>query len=743
MRREDRGLKRPTHSAFRFIGAGFLPLASIIGGLAVATSCFAKPNAETFSVAVAPLVERYCADCHGGKEPEGALSLDGLTGNLSKPDELRVWQSVLDRIESHDMPPADSEQPSEAERQRAGRWLTATLTAAGITLDEGKWLAPAKGNYVDHKALFSSAQPLDPSGTRARLWRLQGGAYERFVDDLIKGFSLGLRNYSEHKFVAPWNFTPQRDFADYSSAHRVGEAEIDFLIRNATILSEALVKRHSGNVPSSGGYVKEIAAICKADKAATADQAAAAVEPTFEAIFRRPPSAAEEERYAAFLRHTVADIGGAEAAKQFFILLLCQPEMLYRIEVPSHGSPRELLAAAALARSIAFTLTDALPDEPLVEAAATGKLGTSAGVATEVRRILEDPQTATPRILRFFREYFGYPQAPGVFKDRVTLQRIGIREPEGWNPTFFVSDADKLVQAVLAEDREVLRTLLTTTKTYAMTVPPDRQNHSLADSYRLKKPNFEADERSAVAIYEVPIKDRTDWDPNRMYDLPPEHRMGLLTHPAWLVAQSGNFDNHAIHRGRWIREKLLGGRVPDVPITVNAMLPDEPHRTLRDRMQATRADYCWNCHKIMDPLGLPFEQFDHFGRFRTTEQVVDKEATESPKNVDRKTGAPQRTLYKDLPLDTTGRVTDAIDPSLDGPVQDPFELIRRLADSEHVEQVFVRHAFRYFLGRNETLADGPTLVAAHRAYRDSGGSMKALIMSLLSSDAFLYRTLED
>ena len=88
-------------------------------------------------------------------------------------------------------------------------------------------------------------------------------------------------------------------------------------------------------------------------------------------------------------------------------------------------------------------------------------------------------------------------------------------------------------------------------------------------------------------------------------------------------------------------------------------------------------------------------------------------------------------------------MTDAIDPSLDGPVQDPFELIRRLADSEHVEQVFVRHAFRYFLGRNETLADGPTLVAAHRAYRDSGGSMKALIMSLLSSDAFLYRTLED
>ena len=46
------------------------------------------------------------------------------------------------------------------------------------------------------------------------------------------------------------------------------------------------------------------------------------------------------------------------------------------------------------------------------------------------------------------------------------------------------------------------------------------------------------------------------------------------------------------------------------------------------------------------------------------------------------------------------------------------------------------------MGRNETLHDAPVLQAAHRAYRDSGGSMKALITSLVTSDAFLYRTVE-
>jgi len=43
------------------------------------------------------------------------------------------------------------------------------------------------------------------------------------------------------------------------------------------------------------------------------------------------------------------------------------------------------------------------------------------------------------------------------------------------------------------------------------------------------------------------------------------------------------------------------------------------------------------------------------------------------------------------------------------------------------------------MGRNETIRDAPTLKAAHKAYQDNGGSMKALIISLLTSDSFLYR----
>jgi hypothetical protein len=194
-------------------------------------------------------------------------------------------------------------------------------------------------------------------------------------------------------------------------------------------------------------------------------------------------------------------------------------------------------------------------------------------------------------------------------------------------------------------------------------------------------------------------------------------RLGILTHPAWLVAHSDAMDNHAISRGRWIRERLLGDAVPDIPITLDAKLPDEPNATLRHRMRVTRESECWRCHQKMDPLGLPFEKYNHLGMVRD-------------KNPANNWGQP---------VDTSGEIIHSGDPTLDGPVKDPMEMIQKLANSERVKQVFVRHVFRFWMGRNETINDAPILQDAYKAYRDSNGSMKALLTSVLTSDAFLCR----
>jgi hypothetical protein len=43
------------------------------------------------------------------------------------------------------------------------------------------------------------------------------------------------------------------------------------------------------------------------------------------------------------------------------------------------------------------------------------------------------------------------------------------------------------------------------------------------------------------------------------------------------------------------------------------------------------------------------------------------------------------------------------------------------------------------LGRNEQLSDSDTLINAEQAYLDNNGSFDAVIVSLLTSDSFIYR----
>lgn len=234
--------------------------------------------------------------------------------------------------------------------------------------------------------------------------------------------------------------------------------------------------------------------------------------------------------------------------------------------------------------------------------------------------------------------------------------------------------------------------------------------------------------------------DLADWDYPSTQPAKMEHRKGILTHPAWLIAFAQNTETDPIHRGKWVQEKLLAGTIPDVPITVDAVIPEDPHKTMRQRMQdKTGQEYCWKCHKKMDPLGLPFEIYDDFGRYRTQERL------EYPENLIRKgpdKAEPHvdlRDIYKTLPVDPRGVLRGTGDDSLDGEVADALDLIDRLARSQRVRQSIIRHAFRYFLGRNETLSDSKTLIDADRAYVDSGGSFDAVVVSLLTSDSFIYR----
>jgi len=436
------------------------------------------------------------------------------------------------------------------------------------------------------------------------------------------------------------------------------------------------------------------------------------------------------------------------------------------------------------------------PDEKLRSAIVSGGMRTREDVRREVTRMLKDDSIRKPRVLQFFRDYFDYDRGGYICKDAKALDESGLgkKSKDHYLRMFdATASTDRLVEMVLQEDRDVLKELLMTDK--VVVTPSDahyfgrrktpaeienpgapieataaakaehlaavkartvaKRDLSALEAYvkdnpsekeareielsakrvafnqakqRLSRANAQRkDSQVPQAIARAKLSGpsmfarvsrrsfgKASMKPGRkLASVPTGERLGLLTHPVWLVSHSDAMDNHAIRRGRWIRERLLGGGIPDVPITVDAMLPEAPEQTLRQRMRVTREDYCWSCHKKMDPLGLPFEAYNHVGIYRTME------------------------LGK--PVDTRGEIIASGVPELDGKVASAIELISRIAASERAEQVFVRHAFRFWMGRNETIHDASVLQAAYQAYKENGGSMNALLVSLLTSDAFLYR----
>ncbi len=231
-----------------------------------------------------------------------------------------------------------------------------------------------------------------------------------------------------------------------------------------------------------------------------------------------------------------------------------------------------------------------------------------------------------------------------------------------------------------------------------------------------------------------------NWDYQTIQPAKVANRKGLLTSPAWLIANAQNTETDPIHRGKWVREKLLADTIPNVPITVDAVIPENHGQTLRSRLAgATEVKMCWRCHEAMNPLGYAFESYDDFGRFRSVE------ALEYPdklikKNSDKPTLLTDtRDSYQTLPVNAKGFLKGTRDASLDGEIKDALDLVERLGKSQRVRQSIIRHAFRYFMGRNEVLSDSKSLIDAEQAYIKSNGSFDAVIVSLLTSDSFIYR----
>lgn len=207
----------------------------------------------------------------------------------------------------------------------------------------------------------------------------------------------------------------------------------------------------------------------------------------------------------------------------------------------------------------------------------------------------------------------------------------------------------------------------------------------------------------------------------RWVTMNPAERSGVLTHPAWLAAHGNNFEDDAslVHRGKWVREKLFCQTVPGLEnVMVQAKLgargPSARERVDTATVTGTSSATCLGCHNLMNTLGYPFEIYDHAGFLRATD-------------------------HGKAPSGAT-TITNAPDAALNGSFQDAIAFSKAIAGSTYAKRCFVRQAFRYFTGRDETLQDACTLAAMESAL--GSGSFFDMLTVLVQSDTFLYRTVE-
>src|SRR5262245_2845188 len=81
---------------------------------------------STFRDTVRPFVETYCAPCHGQEKPKAGLNLRAFTSVDAVAADLGRWDSVLDQIQTAEMPPDEAERrPTPEARRQVVEWVQA------------------------------------------------------------------------------------------------------------------------------------------------------------------------------------------------------------------------------------------------------------------------------------------------------------------------------------------------------------------------------------------------------------------------------------------------------------------------------------------------------------------------------------------------------------------------------------------------------------------------------------------
>lgn len=302
--------------------------------------------------------------------------------------------------------------------------------------------------------------------------------------------------------------------------------------------------------------------------------------------FRKPLTTDERALYVE--RQFDAAKDDEIAVKRVVLLTLLSPRFLYR-EAAGSGQ-------FAVASRLAFAIWDSPPDEPLLKAAADGKLATREQVASQAERMLGDVRSRD-KMRGFLHTWLKLDHASDLAKDPKRFP--------GFEPAI-VSDLqtslDLFLDDVLWSPASDFRRLLVSEEIYL--------NDRLAKFYGAKLPAG---------------------DGFRSVKLEAGRRAGVLTHPYLMANFAYTGTTSPIHRGVFLARGVLGMNLRP-PQEAFTPLEEKlhPNLTTRERVALqTKGAACQACHVTINSLGFTLENFDAVGRFRDKDNNKPVDATGS------------------------------------------------------------------------------------------------------------------
>ncbi|MEM7394747.1 MAG: DUF1592 domain-containing protein, partial [Verrucomicrobiota bacterium] len=498
---------------------------------------------KVFEHHIEPFLEQYCGDCHGeDSSGKGDFYLHDIDGLISGGKDIVRWEKTLEMLELRLMPPEKKPQPSSLDRKRVTGWIAAELRKIGRGPDEAALALPSQANRLDHEELFSGEHK-GPSYTPARMWRKSPHIYSRFADEMRTNVSQPLHGLGG------------KGIQDYASL-LADVSTIQTMLRNSHLVADQLIKPNRARLHH----------LFKEGADPGPKEIERSIQGLFHVIFQRDPTEEDRERYIDGLFRKNREEAGLESAMRSLIVgMLMSQEFVFRLELglgEELADGRRMLSPMELAYALSFAFFDQ-PERSLIEAARSGRLVTRDDIEREARRLLDreeekrhfhsypmyhlwgrDYYRHNPRVLRFFREFFGYAAAPDVFKDRE-------RNPDH-HALRLRKDADLLVLDVLKADKNVLEELLTTRR-YPMDPLRDNQVEAALNEKKnrfyqglrnkLGDQAFEAILKTGfwpgmqsrhVSAYNLEGEraDAVRRRPRDPVEFPDHERAGMLTHPA-------------------------------------------------------------------------------------------------------------------------------------------------------------------------------------------------------------------